>query len=120
MSGAVILGRKVKQNMAGKSRAIDVLSLVKAWHLVAVDTLFTCCNRSRRTNPRSGSHLSAGCAGFHRNSSEDANDSLDDSVFDSSPERLALAFPEKVHLVKLILRNQATTGLISAFVTVRT
>ena len=36
MSGAVILDRKVKQNRAGESRAIDVLSLVKAWHLVAV------------------------------------------------------------------------------------
>ena len=32
---------------------------------------------------------------------------LDDSVFDVSPEKLGLVFPQKVHLVKLILRDQA-------------
>jgi len=32
---------------------------------------------------------------------------MDDSVFDYSPEKLGLVFPQKVHLVKLILRDQA-------------
>jgi methionine-rich copper-binding protein CopC len=107
MSGAVISGRKVKQNMAAKSRAIDVLSLVKAWHIVAV---ILCSLFATLV----GAQMPAAIATYPRTAldftglvAKTQTTPLDDSVFDSSPERLALAFPEKVHLVKLILRDQS-------------
>ena len=107
MSGAVISGRKVKQNMAAKIKVIDVLSLVKAWHIIAVIvcSLFATLVGAQTpaavaTYPRAARDITGIVA-------KTQTTPLDDSVFDSSPERLALAFPEKVHLVKLILRDQS-------------
>ena len=107
MSGAVILGRKVKQNRAGESRAIDVLSLVKAWHLVAVTLCSLVAIVAGAQTPAAVATYPRAALDFTGIVAKTKTTPLDDSVFDSSPERLALAFPEKVHLVKLILRNQA-------------
>ena len=99
MSGAVILGRKVKQNRAGKSRAIDVLSLVKAWHLVAVTLCSLVAIVAGAQTPAAVATYPRAALDFTGIVAKTQTTPLDDSVFDSSPERLALAFPEKVHLV---------------------
>ena len=107
MSGAVISGRKVKQNMAAKSRAIDVLSLVKAWHIVAVILCSLFATLVGAQTPAAVATYPRTALDFTGLVAKTQTTPLDDSVFDSSPERLALAFPEKVHLVKLILRDQS-------------
>lgn len=93
--------------MAGKSRVIDVLSHVKAWRIIAAaPCLFFAILASAQT-PAAVATYPRAALDFTGIVAKTQTTPLDDSVFDSSPERLALSFPEKVHLVKLILRDQA-------------
>jgi methionine-rich copper-binding protein CopC len=107
MSGAVILGRKARQTMAGKSRGIDVLSHVKAWRIIVVALCLFFAILAGAQTPAAVATYPRAALDFTGIVAKTQTTPLDDSVFDSSPERLALSFPEKVHLVKLILRDQA-------------
>jgi len=93
--------------MAGKSRVIDVLSHVEAWRIIAVALCLFFAILAGAQTPAAVATYPRAALDFTGIVAKTQTTPIDDSVFDSSPERLALSFPEKVHLVKLILRNQA-------------
>ena len=107
MLNAVIWGRQVRQNMASKNRVIQVLWRVKAPHIVVAILFSFSATLAGAQTPAAVATYPRAALDFTGIVAKTQTTPLDDSVFDSSPERLALAFPEKVHLVKLILRNQA-------------